>query len=581
MLEWLRVQNVALIRDTTLEFGEGLNVVTGETGAGKSVLLESLLLALGTRTKPHLVGAAADRSLVEAGFRIADEGEPVGPVPDFLEEHGVEVEEGEIVIRREIRLRGGSGTVQGRIRVNGTPMPAGTLRKLGAMLGEVYSQGEHLTIQSPEAAREILDRVSGLDDLRLEVRDEYERLRQREEELREIEDAVARETSESDALRRMAEEITAAALEPDEDGMLRKERRTLASAGQMRSLLRDARNALYESETSASSQIAVAIRSLEHALELDPDFDSALSRCRETLAAVEDLALDLREREAQVAAAPERLAWIEERLALIRGLERRYVEGAGGVSAILARFENISLFINDLDRKKTIRKKLSEETAAAVRRYQELAQKLSRARTEAASRVGELVQGELADLGMGKARFEVSVTRALPVPEQATAHFQAHGLDRVEFRFDATGKLAPQPIQQVASGGESSRFFVALRAAVAGEGGPPTVVFDEADAGTSGRIAHAVGARLLRLAAGRQVISVTHLPQVAALGSNHLVVETLQSEGSVRVRRLTGAARIEEIARMLAGPEITESARDHARELLASQEQASQAVDPP
>ncbi len=569
MLEWLRVRNVALIGEAALEFGEGLNVVTGETGAGKSVLLESLALALGGRAQAQLLGTSAERSVIEAGFRIPES----APLRALLEEHGVDAGDGELVVRRDLRVRDG-GSIQGRVRVNGVPLAAAGLRRIGALLAEVFRQGEHLAIQNPDAARDILDRIADNADIRRRLAEVHDRLRTCEEELERLEAALAREASEREALMQVAQEIEAAELAPGEDQELRRERKALAAADQLRSLLAEARHALYDSEQSATTQIAVALRALERAVELDPGLESALARFRDALAVAEELALDVRDHEARIRAAPERLDWIEDRLALIRGLERRHVGGAGGADALLERMNQNSLTVNKFKDRKEQRDRLRQQLAAEIDQYRGLAERLSARRVRSAAEVGRRVEAELAGLGMGKARFRVEVAPIPPEPERPTSPFRPHGTDRVEFRFAAAPDAPPGPIGQIASGGESSRFFVALKAAMAGEGDPSSVVFDEADAGTSGRIAHQVGARLRKLAESRQVISVTHLPQVAALGSTHLVVEKLESDGSVRVRRLAGAERIEEIARMLAGPEITGSAREHACQLLAAQETA-------
>ncbi len=563
MLEWLRVRNVALIPEAFLELGEGLNVVTGETGAGKSVLLESLMLALGARAPSRVVGAFGDRALVEAGFRLA----PDEALGEILDDHGVEAEDGELIVRRELRAKGA-----GRIRVNGVPIAASGLRRIGAQLAEVFSQGAHQEIHQAGGARAALDRAVGKPDRTRRLREVFERLREREEELERLASALAREDAEREALGRLVEEIESAELEPGEDEALRNERRRLAAADQLRSLLRTARRTLYDAEESATSQIGVALRSLERASEWDPELEPALVRLRDALAAAEDLALEIGEREKQVSAAPERLGWIEDRLALVRGLERRHAGGAGGADALLERVREAAAALGAMRDRREARDRLREEVAAAGAEYRRLAEELSGARRRAGKRIEAVVKRELAGLGMPKARFMVALTGLAEDPERPTAQFRPHGTDRVEFRFAAAPDAAPGPLGSIASGGESSRFFVALKAGLADAGGPPTtVVFDEADSGTSGRIAHAVGARLRRLARTRQVLSVTHLPQVAALGDAHLVVERVESSQSVRVRGLLGADRIEEIARMLAGPEITESARAHARQLLSAE----------
>ncbi|MXW71713.1 MAG: DNA repair protein RecN [Acidobacteria bacterium] len=574
MLHWLRAQNVALLRDVSLEFEAGLNVVTGETGVGKSVLLEALGLILGGRGRTQLVGPLTDRAVVEAGFTSPEAGTSDRErFRALAEEAGIPAEDGDVVIRRELRLAPGRRSISNRTTVNGTAVPVAVLRALGLILAEIYSQGEYLALLQPGAARETVDEAGGHAPLRREVAAAFQALRAREAErdaLQErLTDAAVRRTGMEQAL----DEIERAAPQPGETEDLLEERRTLGHAEQLAGRLESAYQALYGSESAAGAQLAVALRALEEAGAIDPRTVGLLDGRPDLLVEVEDLAAAVRDRRDSVRAAPERLAAIEDRLVVLRGLERRHAGGAGGADALLERAAEIRGALAELTDEAEERRRAVGAAAAEAARYREWAASLHTARKAAAEALAREVQGELAGLGIPRARFSIgmeSLSEESGAGEAAgTGHFTEHGLDRVQFLFSASAEMAPAPIGEVASGGESSRFFLALKATGAGKEGAATLVFDEADTGTSGRIADAVGRRLRRLAASHQVVSVTHLPQVAALGRTHLVVEKLESGDAVRVRTLDGDARIEEIARMLAGPVITDSARTHASQLLS------------
>ena len=574
MLHWLRARNVALLKDVSLEFGEGLNVVTGETGVGKSILLQALGLILGGRGRSQLIGPAGDRAVVEAGFTLSEEASPAGErLRALCEDAGVSTEDGELVVRRELRFAPGRRSVANRIALNGAAVPVAALRAVGILLAEVYSQGEYLALLQPGAARETVDAVGGHAALRREVAVALRILRAAEEERDALEDRLRQAEIHRAAMERALEEIERAAPEPGETESLLVERRALGHADQLAGRLESAYQALYGSETAAGAQLAVALRALEDAAAVDPETARLFDGRPDLLVEVEDLAAAVRDRRDSVRAAPERLAEIEDRLVVLRGLERRHAGGTGGTDALLERAKEIRVALSALtDQAQERRRAVTAAEAGAVR-YRDLAASLHAARETAAEALARKVQHELVGLGIPRARFSIGIEalrgRSEPEADAGTEHFTGHGLDRVHFLFSASREMTPAPIGEVASGGESSRFFLALKAAGAGEGGADTLIFDEADTGTSGRIADAVGRRLRRLAVSRQVVSVTHLPQVAALGRAHLVVEKLESGDAVRVRCLGDSARIEEIARMLAGPQITHSAREHASQLLA------------
>ena len=573
MLDWLRVRNLAILREVSLEFGAGLNVLTGETGVGKSVLLESFALALGGRARGGLIGPAADRAVVEAGFSAADfSSVEEAALAAALSAAGADGEGGEVVVRREIRPSA-AGSVVNRITINGAAAPVAGLRSVGRRLAEVYSQGEHLALLRPGAARETVDETGGHAALRLETAAAFRALVEADRRLARLDERLRRAAEERGEMERAVAEIGEADPRPGEREELGRERRLLGDADRLIARLDEAWEALYGTERSAGVLLGVARRALEAAAEMDPVTEAMLRGRPDLVAETEDLASSIRERREAVDSGPERLAEIEERLALLRRLERRYGAPADELAA-LAR--NYAATLGELTEEEDARRRAESGTRERRSAYLAAARRLTEARKAAGAALGRAVEAELAGLGIPRARLLIAVGPAGPdsgdgeaAPADSTEAFSEHGLDRVEFRFSANPELPPAPISEVASGGEASRFFLALKAAGAGKGGGRTLVFDEADSGTSGRIADAVGRRLVRLAAGRQVLSVTHLPQVAALGRSHQVVEKLESGPMVRVRSVSGADRTEEIARMLAGPEVTDSARRHAEQLLA------------
>lgn len=573
MLDWLRVRNLAILREVSLEFGAGLNVLTGETGVGKSVLLESFALALGGRARGGLIGPATDRAVVEAGFSTADfSSVEEAALAAALSAAGADGEGGEVVVRREIRPSA-AGSVVNRITINGAAAPVAGLRSVGRRLAEVYSQGEHLALLRPGAARETVDETGGHAALRLDTAAAFRALVEAERRLARLDERLRRAAEERGEMERAVAEIGEADPRPGEREELGREKRLLGDADRLIARLDEAWEALYGSERSAGVLLGVARRALDSAAEMDPVTEAMLRERPDLVAETEDLASSIRERREAVDSGPERLAEIEERLALLRRLERRYGAPADELAALARKF---AATLGELTEEEDARRRAESGTRERRSAYLDAARRLTEARKAAGAALGKAVEAELAGLGIPRARLLIAVEPAGPdsgdgeaAPADSAEAFSEHGLDRVEFRFSANPELPPAPISEVASGGEASRFFLALKAAGAGKGGGRTLVFDEADSGTSGRIADAVGRRLVRLAAGRQVLSVTHLPQVAALGRSHQVVEKLESGPMVRVRSVSGADRTEEIARMLAGPEVTDSARRHAEQLLA------------
>ena len=573
MLLWLRARNLALIEDVSVEFEPGLHVFTGETGSGKSLLLDALGLALGARAQARLVGPRGPRATIEAGFHLSGDQAP-SAVIESLDRAGIAVDGGEVLIRRELRIAGPGGSVISRALVNGTAVPVGVLRSIGSGLAEIFGQSEHLTLLRPGAARDIVDSAGSHDARLAEVSDAHCRWRAAEARVVELGSGAGDTSQERVELERALREIETADPQPGERETLMEERRTLASRERLLQLLESAWSSLYGTDTSASVRIGRAVRELEAAAELDIGTARMLQGRADLLAEVEDLAESVRDRCDAIEAGPERLAEIEDRLALLRRLERRHSGGAGGPEALLARAEAIRRELAGLEAREATRSRAAADAEAMEDAYRKAARRVTAARREAARALEVAVAAELPGLGLPKARFGIRLEPAGdPCPDPPRERFASTGWDRVNFRFSANPGMPLASLSEVASGGETSRFFLALQAAAAerareGQGSTPALVFDEVDAGVSGRVADAVGRRLRRLAADRQVLCVTHLPQVAALGGTHFRVEKLESGAVVRVHRLADDDRLEEIARMLAGPEVTEAARRNARDLL-------------
>lgn len=553
MLLELRVRDLAIIESVRAEFGPGLNVLSGETGAGKSIVVDALSLALGGRAAGELVRAGVDRAVVEAVFRIDER-------PDLMERlqaQGLEAD-GEIVVRREI-VEGG----RGRAWLNGSPVTQGMLSQLLDEMVEIHGQHEHQRLLRREAQLVLLDRAGKGEALRERLAGKMREWRSLDAERTRLRMSEEERLRQIDYLRFQIDEIAQAAPEPGEEEDLAGQRGRLANAARLLESAAGAEAGLYSGEGAVVESIGRAATSLAQAGSLDPGLAPLAARLEAALREIEDIARELGDYATKLTHDPERLAEVEERLETLRRLMRKY---GPALSDVCASLDQARAELASLEGRDERIAEIEEACAALAAEGAELSRELSSVRARTAAALSRRVAKELEALGMGRATFQVAVTPIeLPPPG-----FGERGSDSVEFLISPNPGEPPRALARIASGGELSRVMLALQTVLAESEKPATLVFDEADAGVGGRVADAVGQRLAGLAAAHQVICLTHLPQIAARGDRHLRVTKAEAEGRTvaRLSAIDGDARVEEIARMSGGAAVTEATRAHARDLL-------------
>jgi DNA repair protein RecN (Recombination protein N) len=553
----MRIRDVAVIERLEVDFAPGLNLLTGETGAGKSILLDALGLVLGGRATSELIRSGAESAVVEAGFTL-------DPMPKALarrlREAGIDLEEEEIVIRREI---GASG--RGKITVNGVAGARQLLREIAPFLADIHGQGDNSTLLRAEAGLEILDRFGGSRDQRREVREAFRELRRLE---REIESAAER-ARETDSRRLVLEsslaEVEKAAPRAFEDDELLSERRIVSHGEKLKSLSAEIWGALYDDEGSALSRLRLVYKRIEELAAIDDRWKAYLADRDSLLSQLEDLSLYARDYAQEIDVSPGRLDEIESRLALLERLKKKH---HGTLDEVLAFRESARRELDELEGSEERILALEKESERVRKRYLDLARALSNTRHKSAKQLEKRVAKELQSLALEKARFLLQVTTA--ERDADATRFRDSGLDEAEILFSANPGEEPRPLARTASGGEMSRFVLALKTVSAKGERSKTLVFDEVDSGIGGRVADAIGEKLRELAQIHQVICVTHLPQIASFAPAHYRVDKMEREGrtETRIARLDPEERVNEIARMLAGAVVTETARDHARQLV-------------
>jgi len=558
VIEEIRITSLGVIESSTLELGPGLTVITGETGAGKTMVVTALGLLLGGRADSGAVRSGARQARVEGVVAAGDD--PAGFWEGFataVEQAGGEVEDGRVVLARNVSAEGRS-----RAFVGGASVPVSTLAEAAEPLVAVHGQSDQHRLLQPRAQREALDRFGGAPvlDLVARYRETYTRLTALEAELEEVVATSRERAREADLLRFGLGEIEAVAPEPGEDAALAAEESRLGFADTLRAAAEQAREALSSEEGAADALAAVATAraALDGVREHDASAGELADRLAEVAYLLSDVAADVSSYAARIETDPARLAAVSERRAALTALTRKYGES---IDEVLAWAEQSASRLLELDSTDERIEQLGAERDRLRDRLAQQAAELTAARTEAAARLSEEVTAELALLAMPDARLEVSVTPREP---------GASGADEITFLLAANTGSEPRPLHKGASGGELSRVMLALEVSLAGTSPVPTFVFDEVDAGVGGTAAVEVGRRLARLARSAQVLVVTHLPQVAAYADRHVVVEKA-SDGSVTSSGLTtldDEGRERELSRMLAGLADSDTALAHARELL-------------
>jgi len=566
MLWELSILNYALIDNLRVRFGPGLNVLTGETGAGKSILIDAVELVLGGRADASAVRAGASRAVVEITFDLA----ALPGVVDTLKTLGYDDGEPWLVLTREVYPQGRSVG-----RINGRPATTQAMRTVTDLLVDLYGQHEHQSLRSPAARLRMVDAYGGseLTGMALEFTEIYNQWAWVRQKLRELLASERERARQKDILQFQLDEIAAATLKPGEDQALEKEREILANADRLYAAVARAYELLQGQEHGGPSVLALlqeARLELEHVRRFDPALSAMLEGVESAYYALEDVARDLYRYRDSIPQDPARLEAVQERLALIGTLKRKYGDT---VEQVLAWAERAAEELRAMEHAGENLMNLERMEAELSSRLGALGQKLSQARTAAADRLSARVEEELRDLGMPGARFVVQVTQepaadGLAVGEQVY-HVTPQGFDRVDFQFSANPGETLAPLEKVASGGELSRVMLALKAVQAELDSTPTLIFDEIDAGIGGRTASTVAARLKKVAENHQVLCVTHLAQIAAAGQQHFLVakDTIDGRTVTSVTELQGEARVLELARMLSGSQ-DEAAVRHARSML-------------
>ncbi|HUF04783.1 MAG TPA: DNA repair protein RecN [Aridibacter sp.] len=564
MLTLLKIRNFALIDDLTVEFGEGLNLLTGETGSGKSIIVDSLAALTGERVYSELIKEGEDRARIEGVFEIA----PSKPFLNELDEGGIDRAEGdvvELIVRRELSASG-----RNRVFVNDQLVTQGFLKKIGAFLADIHGQGEQTTLFSPANHLEILDTAASLEKERRETASRFETLAAVLRELTELKSDEAEKLQLLDILRFQADEINRSKPVAGEDERLEEEKKRLNNVGKLSELSEEAEAILYESDGSIVGNLEKARDRVRKLAEFDSRFAEYEESLETAQAVLEDLAFTVRDFAGSLEFSPERLEEIEDRLAELGNLKRKY---GGSVETILAHLEEAERRLSNIETAEERERELRSKVAKLRGEYLASAEDLHGKRKEFAAKFGKAVEKALADVALDKARFVVSIESPEPLELQGDEEgrlITANGFDRVEFLFSANPGESPKPLAKVASGGEASRLMLILKTAANVKEGKKAAVFDEVDAGIGGRVAEAVGRKLKELSGQQQVLCVTHQPQVASLADHHFLVEktTDSSRTRVTIRKLDDAEQVAEIARMLAGEKVSDTARDHAREML-------------
>ncbi|WP_303720809.1 DNA repair protein RecN [Malonomonas rubra] len=549
MITDLIVKNFAIIENLHVQFGHGFNVLTGETGAGKSIIIDAVNLLLGGRARGEAIRAGCDEASVEAVFDLSGE----TAVRQLLTEQGLENDD-ELLVRRIVARSG-----KNRVFVNGSAVPLGQLRNLTSRLVNIYGQHEHQNLQRTETHLMLLDDYAGLQQPLNDYRQAFQACQGLRKQLDDLNLAERERQQRLDMLSFQQQELAGAKLIVGEDAELEQERSLLQHAEKLTAATSGGYDILYGGQQAVCAQLSSVAEQLERLQSIDPQLAPLAETLRSSLFNIEDVAAELRGYADKLDFEPQRQAQVEERLSLLTGLKRKY---APTLEELVAYQEKIEAELETLSDVEGHRDLLQKQLEKALGRVLAFGRELSAQRRQAAEQLAAAVETELADLAMPKARFKM---RLFDLPEPA-----ADGLEHGEFYLAANPGEPAQPLAKIASGGELSRIMLALKRSAPEGDGVRTLIFDEVDAGIGGEAATAVGEKISRLGEQLQVLCVTHLPQVAAFADRHYQVAKSEAGGrtSTRLQLLDDEAQVEEMARMLGGAHIGERTLEHARELI-------------
>lgn len=574
MLIEIAVTDFAIIASTRMEFGPGMHVLTGETGAGKSILLDALGLVLGDRASADVVRTGARRARIEALFDLSDA--PQERIRTLLEEHGVEPDGDQLVMTREIQAGGRSIA-----RINGQIVTVGLLGEIGGMLVDIHGQSDHFAIRRKDEQRRILDRYAGLESLVAEVREQVDAVQSVRSRLASLTTGERERAQRRDLLEYQVQEIDEAALQPGEDEVLVQEQRVLGNAEMIREEVLRTLTLLSGTDVADDGMdVASALRLAEQGIQRVAEIDQAISplaeRVSELAILADDLGRDLRAYLDAVDVDEERLAEVEERLELIRTLKRKY---GSSIEEVIAYGNDARRELESLSGDEFDTDALQARLIGLEKRLAELVVTLSTERQRAAERLSAEIEESIASLRMGNGVVRIEVRqvddpRGLSVTldgETRSVHFDRTGIDDVEILVAPNRGEVPKPLGRIASGGETARIMLAFKSVLSEHDATPTLVFDEIDVGVGGRTGQVVGERLRDLAERHQVIVITHLPQIAAMAHRHAKISKAeQGDRVVSVVADLHDGEVEhEIAAMLDGEPVTPASIDTAREMIA------------
>ena len=553
MLLELVVENYAVVERVRVRFHPGLNLLTGETGSGKSIVVDALGLLFGGRASSEMVRSDTDRARISGIFEAPRD----AVCRALLEEAGVPVEDGELLMEREV-LSGGKS----RAFLGNRPVTAALLRSLAPHLGDIHGQHEQQQLFSPEAQLEMLDQFAGLEEAAERVADLFGEWKTIQAELSDLEKSEQEKLRLADLWSFQRREIEGAGLKPGEDSQLDNERLVLKNVAKLQESANAAYSALYDAPESMSSQIRIAIKKLEDLCRIDGSLQGALETLRSAEIGVVEASSAVRDYLDRLEADPDRLEHVESRLASIDRLKRKY---GATLDEVLAFLDTVRAQMEAVETAGQRKAKLEEDLSRLSEAYSEAAGALTKLRQAAAAKLSTKVEGELGSLALESAEFRIEIQ---------PANWSQRGADRVEFLISANVGEEPRTLDKVASGGELSRIALALRTSAGPSGRKSaarrTLVFDEIDSGIGGSVAEAVGRRLKKLSGASQVLCVTHLAQVAGFADHHYFVEKREVKGRTiaEIEELTGEARTREIGRMLSGQRVTAEALKHAEHLI-------------
>jgi DNA repair protein RecN (Recombination protein N) len=567
MLSCLRIRDLAIIDELELELGAGLNVLTGETGAGKSILVSALELVLGGKSRGELVRTGAKAAEVEALFDVSGD----AAVRQQLQALDIASED-ELVVRRVLSSCGRS-----RAFVNGQLATQQVLARLTRGLTDISSQHEHHTLTDPATHLGFLDAFAGVSPLRQRVARAYHALKQAEQQLAELEQRLRERDTRLDLLSSQVDEIESAALRPGEDVELEQTCTRLRSVDTLLRLTGKAADQLYEQDDSVLSGLASVSRRVSEAASLDPSLAGIATQLEALRSQLDDTARQLGRQLATLRPEPEALQRVEERLYLLSKLKRRY---GGSIESVRSYLATCRAELDELGEHVATRELLEGEQARSLSEAASQARELSVERRNAALRLAAAISAELDSLGMGGARIQVELSPLEGAPTEVAvdgARLSADGLERVEFLLAPNRGEEARPLSRIASGGELSRAMLAIKCVLADLGPAGMYAFDEVDSGVGGGMAEIIGRKIRSVAQHRQVLCITHLPQIAVFADHHFKVEkVVRGERTLStVRRLSRKEQQEEIARMLGGLKITAKTRAAARELLVQARQVA------